>query len=163
MTHLVTALGDQDRARVALIYGGRKPGVRLEYCSTFDAMTSERDEAGAFGKKAACDIYTVGDAADWYLRLARRTGETVFADYPDLSNLPPAMVEVYRQLNRQKRMPPLNILTRLGFILTDKAAGKALPDAAKVRAALCGMKHERGEIAAQLRAYHGYELNCPAE
>lgn len=163
VTHLVTDLGDQDRARLKLVYGGKDRVRGLEYCSTFDAMTPERGATGAFVKRAACDVYTLGDAADWYLRLARKAGETVFAEYPNLSNLPPTMVAVYRKLNQQRKMPPLNILTRLGFILTDKSTGALKPDAAKVHAALCGMTRDRLEIVKQLRFYHGYELTCPAE
>ena len=66
--------------------------------------------------------HTLGDSADWYLRLARRAGAGVFSDYPDLSTVPPAMTDAYRKLNTQRRMPPLNLLTRLGFILTDDDA-----------------------------------------
>lgn len=160
VAHRATYIGEADLTRLGIVYGQKRPDEKdLEYCSTFEAMTPERDKHGYFVKAARCDIFTVGSPADWYIQLARRGGEGVFTPFPDLSHLSAEMQELYHEVSIARRLPPLNVLTRLGLVLGDTSPANS-KTRARIEDYLCGLKAQRTAIAAQLKTFHGVGLKC---
>jgi hypothetical protein len=158
--YLSTYLGEADLARLAVVYG-KAPPHSLPYCSTFDAMVPRLGDGGIYRKPPHCDLFTVGDQADWYIRLARHGRFGVFTGYPDLSHLSEELRSVYEEEAEKKGLPPLNVLTRLGFILADGGSERRdATDHAKINAFLCALKAEREAIAAQLATYNRVTLQC---
>src|SRR5262249_36906590 len=128
------------------------------FCSTLDAMVPRQDAAGLYRKPPSCDIFVVGNQADWYIRLAQQGRRGVFTGYPDLSHLSEELRVVYQDLAERKRLPPLNVLTRLGFILAVPGEGNAA-SRKRITSYLCGLK-ERQQIEEQLKTYHAVQLTC---
>jgi hypothetical protein len=159
VAHNAREIGPYDLARLGVIYGKKYDEKALRFCSTLDAMAPVRDRS-VVRKATECDIFTVGDPAEWYMRLARHARFGVFAPYPDMSQVSDEMRTVYRELNEARGLPPLNLLTRLGFILGDQAPENA-GDRTKVRDFLCSLEHDRIAISAQLATHHGLVLTCP--
>lgn len=161
VAHRATYVGDADRQRLAMVYKGKGAAAgELPYCSTFEAMAPERDEQGYFVKAARCDIFTVGSPAEWYILIAKQGRAGVFTDFPDLSHLSDEMQDVYREVSLARRLPPLNVLTRFGFMLADASPANAKTKA-RVEGYLCSLRSGRTAIAAQLSRYHGVSLVCP--
>lgn len=160
VAHRANYIGAADKKRLAIVYGDKPPAKDLSYCSTFEAMAPERLDAGFYKKPASCDMFTIGDAADWYIRLAKRGRFGVFTAFPDISNLSDDMQTLYRELSEQRRLPPLNVLTRLGFILSDDAKVNARRRQ-MITTYLCSFVPERLAIETQLSTFHGYTLKCP--
>lgn len=157
--HRANEITASDRRRLELVYRKGDASNAPGYCSSMEAMAPEKGEDGIYRKPTSCDVFTLGDPAEWYLRLARHGRFGVFTSYPDLSNLSDELRRVYRDAQRRRRLPPLNILTRLGFILGDgdRANAKARET---VEAYLCGLSAERLAISAQLKEFHRYDLRC---
>jgi hypothetical protein len=166
VAHRANYVGEADLRRLELVYGragALPPSAAADdfaYCSTFDAMAPERSAHGFYTKTAACDMFTVGDAAAWYIRLAERGRLGVFTPFPDISNLSEELQLVYRRIAQARGIPPLNVLTRLGFVLADKSDANAARRQ-RVTAFLCKQTKARTAIGAQLLAFHGLTLACP--
>jgi hypothetical protein len=165
--YLATYLGASDLARLAVVYGkgdkGGDKGAALPppYCSTIDAMIPRQDKQGIYRKPPNCDLFTLGDQADWYIRLARHGRFGVFTGYPDLSHLSEELKAVYDEEAEKKRLPPLNLLTRLGFILGDASADRRnAAERARITSYLCSLTSLRAAITAQLETYHRVTLRC---
>ncbi len=158
--HRANYIAASDLQRLRMVYGhGAADAVPPGYCSSMDAMAPDQGEDGIYRKDASCDIFTVGNPVDWYIHLARQGRFGVFTEYPDLS-LSDDLKRLYRDAALRRRLPPLNILTRLGFILGDGGAANA-KDRDTVAAFLCASPADHLAIAAQLREFHRLDLSCP--
>lgn len=157
--HRALEIGGADRARIDLIYRGDTPKQPLPYCSTLETMSPER-HGEHFTKRAMCDVFTVGDPARWYLGLARAGRSGVFTSYPDLEHLAPEIKRMVDELVRRRQQPPLNLLTRLGYIVSDPAPENE-PERTEINAYLCSLGAQRPQIDAQLATFHGVHLACP--
>lgn len=157
--HRANYLTDSDRRRLAMVYRPDQAGAVPGYCSSLEAMAPEMGEDGIYRKSSNCDVFTLGDPADWYLRLARHGRFGVFTGYPDLSNLSDDLRRVYRDAARRRRLPPLNLLTRLGFILGDSDQAN-LKSREAIEKYLCAQTAERAAVTAQLKEFHRFDLKC---
>lgn len=159
VAHRASRIGPLDRERIDLVYKGREATTaEVSYCSTFATLVPARD--GDYVRKSPrCDLFTVGNPADWYVRIAKHARYGVFTEYPDTSHLPEPLRRALRDANERRRMPPLNVLTHLGYVLSERVS-VSLKDQDAVRAFLCGLKADRLAIEAQLRAHHGLDLRC---
>ncbi len=160
-----TTLAAGDRERLRRVYGGQAvlPAApsAADYCSTFAAIVPERDGDGYYRTLARCDVFTVGPPAGWYLRLARQGRAGVFTEFPDLSHLSEDMRQAYRRAASSRRLPPFNLLTRLGYVLADSSSSN---DAGRreITAYLCSLAQGRPRVAKQLLTYHRVTLDCAA-
>jgi hypothetical protein len=75
-----------------------------------------------------------------------------------MSHMSEELRTVYEDLAARRRLPPLNVLTRLGFILADAEPANAT-DRERIIRYLCA-KPERAHIAAQLETFHAVRLAC---
>lgn len=157
--HRANDLTASDRRRLGLVYRPAEAGATPGYCSSMEAMAPEKGDDGIYRKPSSCDVFTLGDPAEWYIRLAKHGRFGVFTAYPDLSNLSDDLRRVYREASARRRLPPLNILTRLGFILGDGDQANAKSREA-VEKFLCGLEKERLAITAQLQEFHRFDLQC---
>lgn len=157
--HRANNITESDLARLRMVYDQKHAAQPPGYCSSMEAMTPERGDDGIYRKPASCDVFTLGDPADWYIRLAKHGRFGVFTGYPDLSHLSEELRLVYRDAARRRRLPPLNVLTRLGFILgdPDKANKKSREVVSNY---LCSLATERLAISSQLQEFHSFDLRC---
>ncbi len=157
--HRANEITASDRRRFEIVYRSGKKGDTPGFCSSMEAMAPEKGEDDIYRKPSSCDVFTLGDPGAWYMRLARHGRFGVFTGYPDLSNLSDDLRRVYRDAAQRRRLPPLNILTRLGFILGDSDEANA-KSRKSIQNYLCGLAAERLAISAQLKEFHHYDLQC---
>jgi hypothetical protein len=159
LAHRMTAPTALDKERVATVYRGASLRADARHCSTVEALGPVTGATG-MRRVEGCDIYVVGEPAEWYLTLAREGRFGVFTDYPELSQWSDDMRETYRGMLERGDTAPLNVLTHLGNLLAETGpsgdAGRK-----KIRAYLCGLRQERMAITAQLRDFHDVTLTCP--
>lgn len=157
--HRANELTASDQRRLELVYRPKEGQTDPGYCSSMEAMAPEKGEDGIYRKPSSCDVFTLGDPAEWYIRLAKQGRFGVFTGYPDLSNLSDELRRVYREAALRRRLPPLNILTRLGFILGDSEPANA-KSRESIENFLCGLATDRSAIASQLKEFHRFDLQC---
>ena len=157
IAHQAHQLGQSDRARIAQIYQ-RNHREKLAYCSTLEAMAPELS-GGLTPRVEQCDLFVLGDEADWYLALARAGQAGVFTTYPDGSSLQTELREMYRQMREARGLPPQNILTKLTQILKGKSITGEV-GRQKIKAYLCAQRRELPMIRTQLFRYAKMMLDC---
>jgi hypothetical protein len=159
VAHLVAKPGVNDEKRLDILYE-RAKAEQLPYCSTLEAMAPEMS-GGRAPKVEQCDLFALGDEAEWYMALARSGKSGVFTTYPDTSYLPDELRSLYQRMREARGLPPQNVLARLAQVLAGKSA-EGEPGRKRVRAYLCGQGQELARIRAQLQRFGKMRLDCSA-
>jgi hypothetical protein len=157
VAHLVTKPGANDEKRLDILYE-RARAERLPYCSTLEAMAPEMS-GGLAPKVEQCDLFALGDEAEWYLALARFGKSGVFTTYPDTSYLPEELRSLYQRMREARGLPPQNVLARLAQVLAGRSA-EGEPGRKRVRAYLCEQRQALPRIRAQLQRFGKLSLDC---